>query len=446
MEKRLVNFARMLRSSGLRVSSGEVSECLRALGQFGIADRPTFYQILKATLVKAQTEEALFDLAFRLYFQTEVAPPASAAAPGPCLGGEDSVDGSGSGKAGMGSASRRLYQAVREKDGPTMLQMVKKQLSRMQIQDEEIDQLLRQIKVKMEWFMVENAFERAGSDGETDARTLQELEEYLRQGIEKKIVQVRGEDGISGLLTQEDLKNKDLGTLNEAQVKEMEKRIERLANKLAVRYSYRLKPAKSGRVDMRRMLQRAARLGRTPDNLLYQDKVRNKPALAVLCDVSGSVSGYSAFLLQLVYAMSRRFQNIRTFLFVDEVSEITPEFKLHNVQDAVREAMAAARCSRLGISNFGQVFEIFRKEYLPGLSRKTSLIILGDARNNWYLPRRDELALIAQGMEEVIWLNPEPESRWDQEDSIIGSYAPYCSNLLECRNLDQLERAVRRLV
>lgn len=447
MEKRLVHFARMLRAAGLRISPGEVTECLRALGVFGLADRQVFYQVLKATLVKSQLEEALFDLAFRLYFIREAEPPQlPPPAKSSCDGG-DSADGSGSGKAGMGAASRRLYQAVLDRDGPAMLQLVQRQLSRLQIQEgEEIDQVVRQVKVKMEWFMVQNAIQReTGDDGE-DAKNLRDLEEYLKQGLEKKILQARGEEGAFSLLTQEDLKNKDLGALNEGQVREMERRIERLAHKLAARYSYRLKRAKSGRVDMRRMLQRAARLGRTPDVLSYHDKVRNRPSLALLCDISGSVSVYSAFLLQLVYAMSRRFRDIRSFLFVDEICEVTPELRAATVQEGVGQAMAAARCSRLGISNFGQVFEIFRKEFLPTLGPKTSLLILGDARSNWYPPRREELARIAQEVERVIWLNPEPAARWDREDSIISVYSPYCREVLECRNLEQLERAVRRLV
>jgi uncharacterized protein with von Willebrand factor type A (vWA) domain len=180
--------------------------------------------------------------------------------------------------------------------------------------------------------------------------------------------------------------------------------------------------------------------------LLFQDKIMDKPKLVVLCDISGSVAVYSAFLLQLVYAMNRRFQDMRTFLFVDEISEITADFKTNNVKEAVDRAISQARCSRLGISNFGQVFEMFNVNYGHILDAKTTVIILGDGKNNWYPPRREELQAIAKKVKKLIWLNPEPMEKWNQEDSIIGLYEESCSMVLECRNLEQLERAIRKIM
>ena len=446
MEKRLLKFIRMLRGSGVRISPGELTECLKAIKHFGISDRDMFYRLLKATLIKAETDREIFDLAFRLFFLGEAEKPPVLTSSGKCDGFTSSVDGSGTGKAGMGAASRQLYQAVRERNGELLSEMVQKQLAGLRFKDEKIDELVHRVKVKMEWFMVENAVERDGREGEAAYQVLRDIEDYLRRSVEKAIVKKQGEEIIEELLSEENLRTKDLGALNESQIKELEKRIDRLAHILASRYSYRLKPAKTGRVDMRRMLQRAARTGRTPEKLYYQDKVMNKPSLVVLCDVSGSVAVYSAFLLQLIYAMARRFEDIRTFLFVDEVTEVTPDLKKSTVREGVADALSRAKCSRLGISNFGQVFEIFRKEYQHVLNQKSSLIILGDAKNNWYPPREEELAFLSQQVKRVIWLNPEPRGKWNKEDSIIGRYAQSCSDVLECRNLEQLERAICKIV
>jgi len=446
MEERLLRFVGFLRDSGIRVSPGEVVDCLKALKHFGVSKRQRFYSLLKATLVKSETDRGLFDLAFRLYFQEQVPqPPALVPAP-PCAQDVTGVDGSGTGKAGMGAASRQLYNAIKNRQSAVLLHLVHQQLNFLQCDQENVDHLLHRIKVKMEWFMVENAFRREGRAGEEDAGILRDIEEYLRRNIEKKVINKKGEKGLSELLEGENLRKKDFSALNEAQVKEMEKRVDRLAHKLASRYSYRLKPAKSGRVDIRRVLQKAARLGRTPEKLLYHSKMLDKPRLVVMCDISGSVAVYSTFLLQLVYAMSRRFDDIRTFLFVDEIVEATPEFKLPSVSEAVRLAVAEARCSRLGISNFGQVFEIFHHEYGEILTPKTTLVILGDAKNNWYPPRQEELHLISQKVRKIIWLNPEPRNSWNKDDSIIDVYARSCSAVFECRNLEQLERAVRQIV
>lgn len=178
---------------------------------------------------------------------------------------------------------------------------------------------------------------------------------------------------------------------------------------------------------------------------MFQDKVMNRPRLVVLCDISGSVAVYSAFLLQLVYAMSRRFLDMRTFLFVDEIAEITVKLRTSNMKEAIDQAIRQARCSRLGISNFGQVFEMFNLQFGHILNSKTTVMILGDGKNNWYPPRQEELKAISQKVKKLIWLNPEPREKWNQDDSIISIYGESCSHVLECRNLEQLERAIRKI-
>jgi len=445
MDKRLLEFVNSLRHAGVRVSPGELVDCLKTLESFGVSEPKRFYLLLKATLLKSEVDSDIFDLAFRLFFQEEVEKPDHLKGPGCCDGGF-SLDGSGTGKAGMGAASRQLYESVQKKQSEVLINMVNKQLAQLNIDQESVDQILHRVKVKMEWFMVENAFQREGKRGQEKSRTLKDLEQYLRHRIEKLVVNQKGQEGLNDLLSKENLKQKDFGALNEFQVKEMEKRVQRLANKLASRYSYRSKPAKTGRVDMRRVLQKAARMGRTPEKLLLKNKVINRPRLVVLCDISGSIAVYSAFLLQLVYAMAKSFDDMKAFLFVDEIVEVTSRLKANNIKDAVYQAIAEAKCSRLGISNFGQVFEIFRICFGEILNPKTTLIVLGDAKNNWYPPRQEEIKLISKKVKRIIWLNPEPEHRWNLEDSIIGLYEQDCSDVLECRNLDQLERAVRKIM
>ncbi|MCR6545601.1 vWA domain-containing protein [Dehalobacterium formicoaceticum] len=446
MEKKLLSFVHALRHGGLKVSPGELMDALTSIATYGIEDPEQFYILLKATLVKSETDGAIFDLAFRLFFREEAEKPGDLQKPDSSTGFGTSTDGSGTGKAGMGRASRALYEAVTKGHSEDLISMAEKILSGLDMEEDRVDQLLFQLKVKMEWFMVENALERGGEEGQENLQLLKDLEQYIRYRIEKILVEKKGDQGLKDLLTEENLMEKDFAALNEFQVKEMEKRVARLAHQLASRYSYRFKASKSGRVDMRRVLRKAARLGRTPEKLLYRDKVMNKPSMIVLCDISGSVSVYSAFLLQLVYAMSRRFHDLKAFLFVDEIAEITAQIKTNHMREGIGQAITQTRCSRLGISNFGQVFELFNQNFGHILDRKTTVIILGDAKNNWYPPRQEELKLIAQKAKQVYWLNPEPKEKWNQDDSIIGLYGKYCQGVMECRNLDQLEQAVRKIM
>lgn len=445
MEKRLLEFINLLRNSGVKISTGEVMECMQGVECFGIENRAKFYHILAATLIKSETDMGIFDLGFRLFFQGEPK-PIKMSSPGECDNLARSVDGSGMGKAGMGIASTNLYQAIINNQSQALMEMVQEKLKDLDVENIKVDQLLHSVKVDMEWFMVENALDCAGEKDEQHILVLKDLERYLRQSIERLVGEEKGPEGIKDILNEESLRKKDFHALNEAQVKEMEKRVERLAKKLASRYSYRLKPAKTGKIDMRRVMQQFSRSGRLPGKFLFQDKFLDQPQVIVLCDISGSVAIYSSFLLQLIYAMAKRFRDIKTFLFVDEVAEVTPDLQQHSLRDAIYQILKNTRCSRIGISNFGQVFELFKHKYAQVLNPKTSLIILGDAKNNWYPPHEEELQVLSQKVKQVIWLNPQPEKEWDKDDSVMSKYASYCSEVLECRNLEQLERAVRKIM
>ncbi len=451
MEQHLLNFARYLRQAGMKIALSEITDAIQAISRYGIEDERQFYQLLRATMLKDEVDQDIFDMAYRIFFSMETKKPnfiQDMPEEKPCDGKDETAnsDGSGQGKAGMGAASTEFYTALKKRDLSKLLELMDNQFDDLLLLDSDLEELLKKIKVRMEWFMVENAVELEGSEGFADMEILEEMETYIRQRLEKRIVEERKEEGITQLLDDENLLKKDFTALNEDQVREMERRITRLANKLAARYSYRLKPSKSGQVNMRKLLMEAGKKGYTPEKMFYLDKVKNKPSIVIFCDISGSVSVYSAFLLQLVYSMTRCFKDIRTFLYVDEIEEATVAFQESNVQDAVREAIRHVRCSRLGISNYGQVFELFRKQYIDCLHKKTTLLILGDAKNNWYPPREEELAHMQSLVERVIWLNPDPKENWNKDDSIISTYAPFCNLVLECRNLDQFERAMKQVI
>ncbi len=451
MEHQLLRFARYLRQAGMKIALSEITDALRGISQYGIAEERKFYQLLRATMLKDEVDQDLFDMAYRIFFRMETEKPKfirEMPEEKPCDGEDEAgnADGSGQGKAGMGAASTEFYTALKKRKLEKLMDLMDKQFEDLLLLDSDLEELLKKIKVRMEWFMVENAIDLEGPAAKDDKELLEEMETYLRQRLEKRIVEERKEEGVNQLLDDENLFKKDFTALNEDQCLEMERRIVRLANKLAARYSYRLKPSKSGQINMRKLLMEAGKKGYTPEKMFYLNKVKNKPSMVIFCDISGSVSVYSAFLLQLVYSMTRCFKDIRTFLYVDEIEEATLAFKENTVQEAVKNAIRYVRCSRLGISNYGQVFELFRKEYGDVLHKKTTLLILGDAKNNWYPPREEELAHMKSIVERIIWLNPDPRDNWNQDDSIISTYAPYCNLVLECRNLEQFEQAMKQVI
>lgn len=448
MERRILDFVCHLRQAGMKIALSEITDALRGCAVFGIEDRGRFYQILRATLLKNEPDKNLFDRAFRLFFRLEVEKPRFLRREEkPCEGVEDSGGGEGHGqrKAGMGEASATFYSALKGRKRKFLLALMDRQFESLTY-EEDLEALLKLVKVRMEWFMVENALELEGPAAEEDREILAEMENYLRQRLERGIAGQRREEGIAALLDDENLRSKDLTALNEAQVREMERRIVRLANHLAAKYSYRLKPAKSGRINMRKLLMEAGKKGYTPEKMFYLDKVKSRPSLVVFCDISGSMAVYSVFFLQLVYAMTRSFRDIRVFLYVDEIQEATADFRENHIQEAVQRAVRRRSCSRQGVSDFGQVLELFNRNYAGVLHRKTTLLILGDAKNNWNHAREEELAYMRGIVQRILWLNPDPRPNWGQEDSDIDVYTPFCHLVMECRNLNQFERAMKQVI
>jgi uncharacterized protein with von Willebrand factor type A (vWA) domain len=260
------------------------------------------------------------------------------------------------------------------------------------------------------------------------------------------LVQLFGSEAIEEIADAANLREKEFYRLENLEIDEIRRRITKLARRLASKYSRRYRRAKRGEIDMRRTARQALLTGGTPVRLRYRKKKISKPELAVLCDVSGSVAVFSEFMLQLVYTIQNRFRWVRSFLFVDVVDEATAYFKNEDIEAALGEAFARTYFSYSGFSDYGRVFTLFTNNYLAGLSPRSTLIILGDARNNYRLAEKDYFQKIAEHVRRIIWFNPQPRDNWDKEDCIMNAYAPYCRQVFECRNLRQLEEVIEAIL
>lgn len=446
-EQTFLNFAHLLRHGGLAVSYSEIEDALKAIAHFGVAKEEIFYTVLAASLCKDQGDRPLFDTAYRLFFFKQA--PSLPLLPAATCDGEDGGEPATGGA--MTAAASTFYGALLKRDPLTLHDQLTAALADTD-EAADIDHLLHQVKVKLGWFMTAHALEQR-QDSHLWQQTLADLEQYLRQSLERRLCQRAGSTAV---IDQYNLAAKDLAALNEEEIRAMEKRLARLGRQLAARYSYRLQPAKHGFINMRKLLAETAKQGYPPAKPKRLAKRRDRPSLVVLCDISGSVACYSAFLMQLLCAMARRFQQLRIFLFVDDVAEVTAVLRERNPAAAVAGAIAASHlprtgdsaqhCSHTGISDYGKVLTRFRRQHGAILDKKTTLLILGDARNNWFSPQRGEMALLAQMVKDIVWFNPEPQERWDREDSVISVYAPFCRTVQSCGNLQQLKDAINQIL
>lgn len=240
----------------------------------------------------------------------------------------------------------------------------------------------------------------------------------------------------------------ELARATATELEEMRRAVRPLARQLAARLRRRRQSLRSGRVDMRRTMRRSLTSGGVPLDIAARRPRAHKPDVFVLCDISGSVADVAGFTLTFLSALSDELARTRAFAFVDAVDEITDL-----VQDSpeVVEPWRLLQHGRVigddGHSDYGAVLGAFWNRYgRSGLTDRSTVIITGDARNNYRPERAELLGEISSRARAVYWLNPEPEHQWDTTDSIMAAYRPSCAEVFEVRTLRQLETAVSAIL
>ncbi|WP_168706047.1 vWA domain-containing protein [Gordonia paraffinivorans] len=229
---------------------------------------------------------------------------------------------------------------------------------------------------------------------------------------------------------------------------EIRKTIEPLARLLAAKLETRRRRAHRGAVDVRKTLRASMSSGGVPIELSHRKPRPGRPELIIICDVSGSVAGFSQFTLRLVYALRQQFSKVRVFAFVDTVDEVTDYFD-HGEEDfgaAMHHMISTARIStRDGHSDYGNMLAGFVSEYGESLTHRGALLILGDARNNYHDAHTDALAELVERARHAYWLNPEAKEHWGTGDSAAPDYAEVI-DMFECRNATQLGTVIADLL
>ncbi|MFO7163114.1 MAG: VWA domain-containing protein, partial [Mycolicibacterium hassiacum] len=231
------------------------------------------------------------------------------------------------------------------------------------------------------------------------------------------------------------------------QLRQMQKVVGPLARVLATRLAARRRRARAGAIDLRKTLRKSMSTGGVPIDLVLKKPRPARPELVVLCDVSGSVAGFSHFTLMLVHALRQQFSRVRVFAFIDTTDEVTdlfgPEADLAvAVQRITREAGVYTRD---GHSDYGHAFVSFMEKWPNVLTPRSSLLVLGDGRNNYRNPELELLARMVNASRHAHWLNPEPRHLWGSGDSAAPRYAEVIT-MHECRSAKQLASVIDALL
>ena len=274
-----------------------------------------------------------------------------------------------------------------------------------------------------------------------------QLRKEVEAEIRRRLVADRGVEAMAKTLRKPLPEDVDFMHASREEMANLRKALYPLTRRLAVRLARKRRHGRKGPLDFRNTVRHSLSYGGVPADPKFKYPRPAKPEIFVVADISGSVAAFARFTLQLVYAISGQFSKVRSFVFIDGVDEVTRFFEgQEDINQAVHRVNTEADVVWVdGHSDYGHAFEAFWERWGKEIGPRTTVILLGDARNNYHASQSWVVKEMRHKARHVYWLNPEPKSYWDTGDSIVSEYGVHTDGVYECRNLRQLERFVEIL-
>ena len=267
------------------------------------------------------------------------------------------------------------------------------------------------------------------------------MREQVRDYVEKQFL--LHADATGKRLREELLRKVRLSNIEHRNFRLVQEVVFRMAKKLVALHSRRKKIFKRGQLNIARTLRRNMSYDGHIFDLYWKSVKVDRPKVFAICDVSGSVANYSRFMLMFLYSLEEVMPKVRSFDFSSDLAEVTDLFERNKLEDAISKTL---RDYSGGSTDYGQAFIDFKKKCMDDVDNRTTIIILGDARNNYGDPRTDILKEMYDKSKRVLWLNPETRNTWNVGDAEMRKYTAYVHQAEECNSLTHLERIVGNLL
>ncbi|MET0447631.1 MAG: VWA domain-containing protein [Aeromicrobium sp.] len=456
---RLVEFVGALRSKGIPAGTSETVDAAAVVDVLGLSDREQLREGLAAALVRRGGQRDVFDMTFDLYFPSGVGAPQAATEVGDDFDLDDLRD-----LLAMALAEndlRALDQVaeiavdvlgqVGSPGTPTGGFSAYQTLERLRPQTLLVQALQQRGQGGGGQGQGQGGGQGSGGDFteriERDEirQNIDRFREMVAGEARRRTAELRGREVVTRHAVRTGSDRIDFLSANKQQLEELARTVQPLSRKLATRLAARRRQKNRGRIDIRRTLRRSMSTGGVPMHPVFAKPHPSRPELVLLCDVSGSVSGFSSFTMHLVQALSGQFSKIRVFAFVNAMDEVTDLVK-ENSDDLAARIQREARITKWHTSSdYGEAFADFHAQFMTAIGPRTAVLILGDARNNNQDPNLGALHAINERARRTFWLNPEAEMRWGLGDSVAPAYAEVVE-MHQCSNIDQLTRFITRLL
>jgi uncharacterized protein with von Willebrand factor type A (vWA) domain len=477
MQSNLVNFIQVLRTHDVRVSPAETLDAVEVAAKLGYSNRSLLRDGLAMTLAKTPEEELIFLQCFDRFFQQglgdfsnepieEESESSSELASEP--GDSSESDTTSSDESPEQSETQASALEAAAQDSPALQELLQSQLMQSLMNNERNELTLAMTRAgdevglqAIEMFTQRGQFTRRILDamGEEQIRNavieleqadspalplLQRYRDILREQVRDYVEReyLLQAEGKTKQFMEDILSKARLNNIEHIYQHRVQALIRKMAKKLASRHARKRKPLKRGQLNMAKTIRRGIPNDGVMFNTYWRRTKKEKPQILAVCDVSGSVAAYAKFLLLFLYSLQDVLPKVRSFAFSSHLGEVSGYFDDYPVEKAIE----LINWKYGGATDYGNSFVDFANLAMDDINSNTTVIILGDARNNNGDPKLEIMQSIYQRARQVIWLNPESRRAWGTGDSEMPRYLSACHFSAECNNLMQLERVVDQLL
>jgi uncharacterized protein len=438
----LLAFAEDLRDEGVAVGTSEILDAFQALEHVPWSDQRDFKEAVAATVAKSPEDRRLFELVFDRFFFRAAEAEASRQRITERSEGRD-----GEMEINLDTLRAQIAAALRDGSEAAMRDLARLAIAAFGqgqgsgVLGVDVQRIRRALGLRAEPQpdLPADDPQRHG----TPREQLRRFEAHLRRELERALI-----ERTSSLPPKRPLNELDRA-LPSGPIQDLaavHRVVASLKRRLATEGHELRGRRRHAHVDVRRTMRASLETGGVPITLKFRPQRPRRPEIFVLCDVSTSVTSASTFFLSVLHALHDAFRKLRSFVFIERISEVTDVFERERDFRAASEAISkdAGVADISGYTDYGRVWEEFLTLIEDELHPRATVIVLGDARTNGRPPRDDVFAAITAKAGRTFWLNPEPRLYWNYGDSVIAAYARHCT-AFECWRTDQLEEFVKVL-